>query len=157
PRVIVRGGTSINNPNGASPLYIIDGVIRPQINDISSEDIESLQVLKDAASTAIYGARGSNGVVIITTKSGKSGRTSVGYTYNHTISKVGKMYDLVNARQYLELHRSGIVNRDPKFGDDSGRLILPMGYGTGNDLTNNTAFTLQYLTPENEHKLQEGW
>ena len=53
PRVIIRGGTSINNPNGASPLYIVDGITRTQINDLSSEDIESLQVLKDAASTAI--------------------------------------------------------------------------------------------------------
>src|SRR5690606_21540878 len=48
PRVIVRGGTSINNPNGASPLYIIDGIIRTDMNDINSEDIESMQVLKDA-------------------------------------------------------------------------------------------------------------
>ena len=67
-RVIVRGGTSINNPNGAEPLYIIDGIIRSQLNDINPQDIESIQVLKDAASTAIYGARGSNGVVIVTSK-----------------------------------------------------------------------------------------
>ncbi|HQS04406.1 MAG TPA: carboxypeptidase-like regulatory domain-containing protein, partial [Daejeonella sp.] len=59
PQVIVRGGTSINNPNGAAPLYIVDGVIRPQLNDISADDVESMQVLKDAAATAIYGARGS--------------------------------------------------------------------------------------------------
>jgi TonB-linked SusC/RagA family outer membrane protein len=157
PRVIIRGGTSINNPNGASPLYIVDGITRTQINDLSSEDIESLQVLKDAASTAIYGARGSNGVVIITTKSGKAGKTLVSYSYDHTISKVGKMYNLVNAKEYLELNRSGIVNRATKFGDDRARLILPMGYGTGNDLTNSTAFTTQYLTPDNEYKLQEGW
>src|SRR5690606_1978621 len=71
PRIIVRGGTSINNPNGASPLYVIDGVIRSNMDNINPEDIESLQVLKDAASTSIYGARGSNGVVVITTKSGK--------------------------------------------------------------------------------------
>ncbi|HAH35745.1 MAG TPA: hypothetical protein DCL81_04155, partial [Algoriphagus sp.] len=56
-----RGGTSINNPNGAEPLYIIDGVIRNNMNDINPDDIESFQVLKDAAATAIYGARGSNG------------------------------------------------------------------------------------------------
>ena len=150
PRVIIRGGTSINNPNGASPLYIVDGITRTQINDLSSDDIESLQVLKDAASTAIYGARGSNGVVIITTKSGKAGKAIVAYSYDHTISKVGKMYNLVSARDYLELNRSGIVNRAPKFEDASSRLILPMGYGTGNDLTNSTAFTTQYLTSDTE-------
>ena len=58
PPGIVRGGTSINNPNGASPLYIVDGVIRNDMNDLNSEDISSMQVLKDAASTSIYGARG---------------------------------------------------------------------------------------------------
>lgn len=158
PRVIVRGGTSINNPNGASPLYIVDGIIRTNLDNLSSDDIESLQVLKDAASTAIYGARGSNGVVIVTTKSGKAGRTRVTYSFNHTTSKVGKMYDLVNSRQYLELNRGSAVNEPDKTRDGAvQRLSLPMGYGTGNDLTNNTAFSLQYLTPENEHKLQEGW
>lgn len=157
PRVIVRGGTSINNPNGASPLYIVDGIIRTNLNELATDDIESLQVLKDAASTAIYGARGSNGVVIVTTKSGKAGRTSVTYSFDHTTSKVGKMYELVNARQFLELKRAELTNRGAKFPNESARFNLPMGYGTGNDLTNNTAFSLQYLTPQNEYKLQEGW
>lgn len=157
PRVIVRGGTSINNPNGASPLYIIDGIVRTDMNNINPYDIESMQVLKDASSTAIYGARGSNGVVIVTTKSGKSGTARISYSYDHTLSEVGKMYDLVSAQEYLELNRYGVVNRAAKFGDESSRLGLPMGYGIGNDLTNNTAFTTQYLTPENQHKLNEGW
>lgn len=157
PRVIVRGGTSINNPNGASPLYIIDGIVRTDLNHINPYDIESMQVLKDASSTAIYGARGSNGVVIVTTKSGKSGAAGISYSYDQTVSKVGKMYELVSAQEYLELNRGGLANRASKFGDESSRLGLPMGYGTGNDLTNNTAFTTQYLTPENQHKLEEGW
>ena len=157
PRVIVRGGTSINNPNGASPLYIVDGIIRTNLNELATDDIESLQVLKDAASTAIYGARGSNGVVIVTTKSGKAGRTRITYSFDHTTSKVGKMYDLVNATQYLELNRYGLANRGAKFPNELSRLNLPMGYGSGNNLTNGTAFTTQYLSPDNEHKLQEGW
>src|SRR5690606_23816538 len=65
PRIIIRGGTSINNPDGAVPLYIVDGVIRSNINTIQQSDIESIQVLKDAAATSIYGTRASNGVVII--------------------------------------------------------------------------------------------
>lgn len=80
PTVIVRGGTSINNPNGANPLYVVDGVIRPDINNLAPGDIETFQVLKDAASTSIYGARGSNGVVVITTKSAKAGYVSVNYS-----------------------------------------------------------------------------
>lgn len=158
PRVIVRGGTSINNPDGAAPLYIVDGIIRTNLNDLASDDIENLQVLKDAASTSIYGARGSNGVVIVTTKGGKAGKTRITYSFDHTTSKVGKMYELANATEYLELNRGSVVNEPAKTRAGSlQRLTLPMGYGTGNDLTNNTTFSLQYLTPENEYKLQEGW
>jgi TonB-linked SusC/RagA family outer membrane protein len=156
PRVIVRGGTSIDDPDGAAPLYIIDGVIRPDMNDISADDIESMQVLKDAASTSIYGARGSNGVVIITTKSGKAGETRITYRYDLTFSDPGRIYDMANARDYITMHRSGHIRPD-KFPDESARLGLPNGFGTGNDLTNTTAFTTQYLSPENEHKLNEGW
>ena len=155
PRVIVRGGTSINNPDGANPLYIIDGVMRPQMDNIASEDIESIQVLKDAASTAIYGARGSNGVVIVTTKSGRSGKTTVSYRYDFTVSDPGKLYEMASARDYLTLARLGEI-AGPKF-PKSTRLGLPMGYGTGNDLTNNTAFSTQYLTEDNKYKLNEGW
>jgi TonB-linked SusC/RagA family outer membrane protein len=156
PRIVVRGGTSINNPNGASPLYVVDGVIRTHMNNIASDDIESIQILKDAASTAIYGARGSNGVVLITTKSGKAGQVEVSYSYDLFFSKPGKLYDLANARDYITFGRKAMVVPDI-YPDASFRLTNPTGFGTGNDLTNNTAYTTQYLTPENEHKLNEGW
>lgn len=156
PRIIVRGGTSINNPNGAAPLFIVDGVIRPDMNDISADDIASMQVLKDAAATSIYGARGSNGVVIITTKTGKSGQSKISYRYDLTLSEPGKLYEMANARDYLTMFRLGHIRPD-KFPDETVRLGLPNGFGTGNDLSNNTAFTTQYLTPENEYKLNEGW
>lgn len=156
PRIIVRGGTSINNPNGAAPLYVVDGVIRPNINNISADDIESLQVLKDAAATAIYGARGSNGVVVITTKSGKIGSASISYSVDLSLSQPGKLYDLANARDYLDLARHAMLVQDV-FPDATFRLTSPAGFGTGNDLSNNTAYTTQYLTPENQHKLNEGW
>ncbi|MET6996022.1 SusC/RagA family TonB-linked outer membrane protein [Chitinophaga defluvii] len=157
PRVILRGGTSINNPNGASPLYIVDGIIRSNMNDISADDIESLQVLKDAAATAIYGARGSNGVVIITTRTGKEGKMRVTYSYDLSVSKVGRTYELASARDYINLGRSGTMAAAERNPAAKNRLTLPLGYGTGNDLTNNTAYTTQYLTPANEHKLKEGW
>tara|TARA_R110002012_G_scaffold290109_1_gene483585 strand:- start:35745 stop:39053 length:3309 start_codon:yes stop_codon:yes gene_type:complete len=156
PRIIVRGGTSINNPNGASPLYVIDGVQRTDMNNIAADDIESVQVLKDAASTSIYGALGSNGVVLIKTKSGKAGKLRVNYRMNAGISSVGKMYDLADARGYLTLSRLGMLSREGQ-PDNLFRLGLADAYGTGNDLTNNTAHTTQYLTAENEYKLNEGW
>ena len=156
PRVIIRGGTSINNPNGAAPLYIIDGILRTGMEHLDSNDIESIQVLKDAAATSIYGARGSNGVVIVTTKTGKSGKTRVNYTYDLTLSNPGKMYKMANARDYLTLSRPGMIN-DIRYGDNTARLSMALGYGTGNDLTNNTAFSTQYLTDANKYKLNEGW
>jgi len=157
PSVIIRGGTSINNPDGATPLYIVDGVIRENIDGINSSDIESLQVLKDAASTAIYGARASNGVVIITTKSGKAGRTSINYKYSIGISNVAKKYNLLSARDFIYYSRLGVAATGEKHPERLSTLTSAGGYGTGNDLTNNTAFTTQYLTPENQHKLSEGW
>ncbi|MET6998149.1 SusC/RagA family TonB-linked outer membrane protein [Chitinophaga defluvii] len=157
PRIILRGGTSINNPNGAAPLYIIDGVIRTDMNDINGDDIESLQVLKDAAATSIYGARGANGVIIITTKTGKAGKIQISYKYDVTVSQLAKKYDLVSARDYVYYGRMGILARAEKDPTKLNSLGLATGYGTGNNLTKNTYATTQYLTAENEHKLNEGW
>ncbi|MDP4710657.1 MAG: TonB-dependent receptor [Saprospiraceae bacterium] len=157
PRVIVRGGTSINDPNGAEPLYIIDGVIRTNMNDINPDDVETFQVLKDAAATAIYGARGSNGVVIITTKTGKAGKTVVSYRYNLGMSEMWNRYDMASARDYIYFNRTGLVRLAEKNPGQLFRLNQPNGFGVGNDLSNRTGFTPQYLTSENEYKLNEGW
>lgn len=160
-RVIIRGGTSINNPNTGGPLYVVDGIQRNDINDLSSEDIESLQVLKDAASTSIYGSRASNGVVIITTKTGRPGRTIVNYSYDLTIGKVGKTYNIVNARDHIYYSRLGIqsalANGYIPQATATARLTGANSVGTGNDLTKNTAFTTQYLTNDNRSKLDQGW
>lgn len=159
PRIIIRGGTSINNPDGANPLYVVDGVIRSNINTIDQSDIESLQVLKDAAATSIYGARASNGVVIISTKSGKSGRAVIDYKYDMTLSDNVEKYDLLGARDYIYYQRLGIY-RSATWGNKPAQLAIlssASSAGTGNDLTNNTAYTTQYLTPQNQHKLNEGW
>lgn len=159
PRIIIRGGTSINNPDGAGPLYVVDGVIRSNINTIDQSDIESLQVLKDAAATSIYGARASNGVVIISTKSGKSGRAIIDYKYDMTISDNVEKYDLLSAKDYIYYQRLGIY-RSATWGNKPAQLAIlstASSAGTGNDLTNNTAYTTQYLTPLNQHKLKDGW
>ncbi|MEO5997370.1 MAG: SusC/RagA family TonB-linked outer membrane protein [Chitinophagaceae bacterium] len=157
-RVIVRGGTSINNPNGAAPLYIVDGVFKDGgLTDINANDIESLQVLKDAASTAIYGARGSNGVVIVTTKSGRSGRTSFTYSYGLTGSKPGKVVEYASARDYIQYNRLGTVAAAVKNAALLSRNTQAGGSGTGNNLTNATAYTTMYLTPDNQFKLSQGW
>ena len=84
-KIRVRGGGSITQDN--SPLYIVDGFPVESISDIPASDIASIDVLKDAFSTAIYGARGANGVVIVTTKSGESGRITVNYNAYYGIKK----------------------------------------------------------------------
>lgn len=107
----VRGGGSISQDN--SPLYIVDGFEVSSINDIASSDIETIDVLKDAASTAIYGARGANGVVIITTKSGKEGKVNITLNATYGWEKVKKeigvmdpynfglyQYELISGKQY---------------------------------------------------------
>jgi len=84
-KIRVRGGGSITQSN--EPLFIVDGFPVESINDIPASDIESIDVLKDASSTAIYGSRGANGVVIVTTKSGKAGKVSVSYNAFYTLKK----------------------------------------------------------------------
>ncbi|MUP36669.1 SusC/RagA family TonB-linked outer membrane protein [Labilibaculum euxinus] len=99
--IVVRGGTSITQ--GSSPLYIVDGFqMDDGLKNIDINDIESIDVMKDASATAIYGARGSNGVVIITTKSGKKGKTEVNYNAYVSFEKLGSELNLLNTQEYVE-------------------------------------------------------
>ncbi len=95
----VRGGGSITGDN--SPLYIVDGFPVSSISDISSSDIEDITVLKDAASTAIYGSQGANGVILITTKNAKSGKTTVSYNGYIQGKTIKKKLDTMNPYQYV--------------------------------------------------------
>ncbi|MCD8540944.1 MAG: TonB-dependent receptor [Leadbetterella sp.] len=100
-KIRVRGTSSINA--SSDPLYVIDGY--PSNGDLflNMEDIESIEVLKDAASAAIYGSRASGGVVLITTKRGKEGRTSVTYDYQFGINQLARKVDVLNAEQFFDL------------------------------------------------------
>lgn len=93
----IRGYSSINATN--EPLYIIDGV-PGDINILNPNDIESVEVLKDASSTAIYGTRGSNGVIVVTTKRGKN-EITVNYNTYLSLNTVAKKLDVLNAEQFL--------------------------------------------------------
>lgn len=156
-QIIIRGGTSINNPNGSAPLYVVDGVVRTNLNGINAGDIASIQVLKDAASTAIYGARGSNGVVLITLKNGQAGQTRITFNSSITFSQVGKEYKMADAHDYIYYSRLGQLAAARKIPGALTALTNPSGWGTGNDLTKNTAYTTQYLTPANKYLLNQGW
>jgi TonB-linked SusC/RagA family outer membrane protein len=104
----IRGVGSVNNNE---PLYIIDGVpTQDGINFLAADDIATLTVLKDAASAAIYGARSSNGVVVITTKSGKSGKTSINYSAYAGIQTHGYLTPMTNAAEYKTLFNEMVAN-----------------------------------------------
>ena len=92
-KIRVRGGGSITQSN--EPLFIVDGFPVESISDIPSSDIESIDVLKDASSTAIYGSRGANGVVIVTTKSGKAGKVNVNYNAYYSIKNISNTLDVL--------------------------------------------------------------
>ena len=98
--VNIRGMGTIGS---YSPLYVIDGVAGGSINSLNASDIESIDVLKDAASCAIYGARGANGVILVTTKQGKTGKITVTYDGFYGVQNVQKMPEFLNAQQYMDI------------------------------------------------------
>ena len=113
-KVNIRGIGTIGD---SEPLYVIDGVAGGDINALNPNDIESIDILKDAASAAIYGARAANGVVLITTKQGKEGRVVVSYDGYVGSQYIAKMPDLVDAKEYMQLYNlarqnSGVATVD---------------------------------------------
>jgi len=99
-KIRVRGGGSITQSN--DPLYIVDGFPVESISDIPANDIEDITVLKDASSTAIYGSRGANGVILVTTKSGKAGKVKVSYNAYYSWKKIAKTMDVLDPYDYAK-------------------------------------------------------
>ncbi|WP_348811383.1 SusC/RagA family TonB-linked outer membrane protein [Flavobacterium maritimum] len=104
PSVIIRGGNSLNTSN--APLYVVDGFITSTGASISPNDIENIQILKDASSTAIYGARGGNGVIIITTKKGKLGKMQVEAEISDGFQNIIEEPSLLNGQQYASIQNA---------------------------------------------------
>lgn len=133
--VRIRGSNSINASNG--PLYVVDGVIGAgPINYLNPNDIESMEVLKDASATAIYGARGANGVIIITTKRGGKEGGQVTYSSFISIGELAKKLDVLNAKEFLQVEMNAYNNAekyDPQ-GWANGRYTNPMEYRNNSKL-----------------------
>jgi TonB-linked SusC/RagA family outer membrane protein len=107
--VVIRGTRSIQGSN--SPLYVVDGIIlMGDMNDINPNDIASMEILKDASSTAIYGSRGANGVVLITTKNGKKGKINIDYTGTVTFDAINSVTDWASAGEMLDRYRLANIN-----------------------------------------------
>lgn len=156
PSMVLRGGTSFDG--SGAPLILVDGV-PSSFYALNSDDIESMEVLKDAASTAIYGARAANGVILVTTKKGKAGRSSIVFRTKYTFNNrpIDPMTYL-SAEDYVRFNRlaikdTQIVRNDPNV--FSAFLNGSNGAGVGNNAT-NSIYTTMYLTPQNEHLLGKG-
>ncbi|MDR2859442.1 MAG: TonB-dependent receptor [Mediterranea sp.] len=106
-KVVVRGMGTIGN---SSPLYVIDGVPGGDINALNPSDVESIDVLKDAASAAIYGARAANGVILVTTKQGKAGKMQLSYDGFYGIQNVYKILPMLTAKEYMAITNEGRFN-----------------------------------------------
>ncbi|WP_225974643.1 SusC/RagA family TonB-linked outer membrane protein [Arachidicoccus ginsenosidivorans] len=156
--VVLRGASTINSPQG--PFYVIDGIPGADITTVASSDIASVEVLKDAAATAIYGNKASNGVIIITTKSGKAGKTVASYDGYVGMEKVSGKLDVMNTSQiksYVEGNGNAISpENDLGFNTDWMKAIERsqaishnhnISFSGGNDKSNYSA-SLNYLDKE---------
>lgn len=150
PTILLRGGASINSPG--APLVVVDGVIR-SFNDIASEDIASTELLKDAASTAIYGARANNGVLLITTKQGRSGAAQISYKFTGGFNMQRENYQYMGAKDYIYYNRLGNLN--------SGRTLAQVnasrGYGFLPDSANRSSFDIRVYDASLAPLLSQGW
>ena len=109
-KIFIRGVTNFGNTD---PLVIVDG-IEQDLNNISAQDIESIQVLKDAGSAAIYGVRGANGVILVTTKKGKAGAPVINYgaSYRMAYPLPGNPFNLLNSQEYMQVYNQAFPNND---------------------------------------------
>ncbi len=115
PQVRVRGYSSNSS---SSPLFIVDGVRSTNIGGLDPNDIESMEVLKDAASAAIYGAEAGNGVILITTRKGKSGVSKVTYSYQYLTQSLARIPEMLNAQEYITYMREGNTFPQSKIDSD---------------------------------------
>lgn len=161
--IVIRGSSQVNAYNAggtgssggsptlansqAGPLVIIDGVFR-ELNDINPDDIESFQVMKDAASTAAYGARGANGVIVIKSKSGKfsNGKANITFNYRTNWENPARDYDYLDATEYLTLARTTMKNTSDFTTTRKNNFLNNGGFSAG---TRNYTSKGQYGTNVN--------
>lgn len=135
-RVMIRGNRSLKATN--DPLYVVDGIpLVVGLSEISQSDIETIDILKDASATAIYGSRGANGVVIITTKKGKAGKAVVDYNGYYGIQNQAKTLDLFNGPEWVEFLREAYrtTGKYPVTNPTYAMDVVMLPVGQENDLT----------------------
>ena len=155
PTIVLRGGTNLDG--SGSPLVMVDGQLRNSLSDINPEDIESMDVLKDAGATALYGARASNGVILITTKSGKKGQAEINVKAKLGFNYANLTHEFLNARDYIYWQRTAynITPWAPK-----GNLTGAQPFGTGNVYNANMKWNIMGYDATNATQndlLSKGW
>lgn len=178
PQLILRGGTNLDGTG--APLFVVDGVVKENLRGINPADIESMDVLKDAGATAIYGARANNGVVLVTTKSGKTGRSEVTFSTKIGMDYLNQRYKFGNAEDFLYYSRISRQNSAQVWQDETGNWRGPLTiaqltatgtFGTGNlywDPANpgtpldgnkdgRAVYSTMILKDDTRFLLNEGW
>ena len=152
PKMVLRGGTNLDGTG--DPLVLVDGQLRDGLNDINPEDIESMEILKDAGATALYGARASNGVVLVTTKTGKQGHREINLKVKMGLNYINNPYEFLNAHDYISTMRTAYKNTPwaPQASLTGGTPL-----GTGNVLNEKTVWNIMGKTDQNAYLLQKGW
>lgn len=143
-QIRIRGERSFATTSGAAdatngPLFVLDGVpfINGSLNDINPNDIASIEVLKDASATAIYGSRASGGVILITTKRGKNGRTQINFNSTNGVSSAVGKYDVMNAQQYVAFKQQTIAGNSVNAGQTAYPITVPEQQGIDNHVNTN--------------------
>ena len=167
PNIVLRGGT--NYGGSGSPLVVVDGVLRDGFSDMNPDDIESIEVLKDASATAIYGARANNGVILVTTKRGKNGVSRITVKSQVGINRLNIPFTFLDARDYLYWSRKAIQVSGAYDPSRLSQLTSSGPFGTGNrfvdangnllngNLNPAAVWSTMILDNNNRRKLQQGW
>ena len=164
PSIVFRGGSDFSG--SGSPLYVVDGVVVPNLYGLDMNDVASIDLLKDAASTAIYGARAANGVVLVTTKKGKRGKTQATYSFSSTSNYVRRNpSEYLNAAQYIRLNRMGLRarylgdsldNNTNAMNTDKGQLTGSWGWAVSSGWASPIGlYTTQLISAQNRKYLND--
>jgi TonB-linked SusC/RagA family outer membrane protein len=145
-KVRIRGLGSVNS--NLDPVYVVDGVVGVDPNTINPNDVASIEVLKDASSTAIYGVRGANGIIMVTTKRGKKGPATISYEANTNISQLYRHVPTLNSKQFVDIYNQSFANGS-KF-DPTGAIQTPA------KALNNQNFPLLFNS-DNSPKYDTNW
>ena len=156
PDIVIRGGAALDGTG--TPLYVVDGVQKSDLADINANDIESIEILKDAAATALYGAKANAGVILVTTRQGRDGKAEIQFRANTGVSRLRNTNTFLEADDYLYYlrlasYRSGNISA----------LSAAGPYGTGNllEADGNASvegvYSTMFLTDENAYLLKQGY